>query len=57
MFDREVFMEPPKDIKKEGKIWKLKTALYGLSDASRKFWLKVKKVSSKLRRERLGVHQ
>ena len=22
--DREVFLEPPKDIKKEGKIWKLK---------------------------------
>ena len=37
-------MEPPKDVKKEGKIWKLKKPLYGLNDASRKFWLKVREV-------------
>ena len=42
--DREVYMEPPKDVKKEGKIWKLKKPLYGLNDASRKFWLKVREV-------------
>merc|ERR1712002_185008 len=42
--DREVFMEPPKDVKKEGKLWKLKKPLYGLNDASRKFWLKVREV-------------
>ena len=42
--DREVYMEPPKDVKKEGKIWKLRKPLYGLNDASRKFWLKVKEV-------------
>ena len=40
--DREVYMEPPKDVKKEGKIWKMKKPLYGLKDASRKFWLKVR---------------
>ena len=40
--DRDVYMEPPKDIKKEGKIWKLLKPLYGLDDASRKFWLTVK---------------
>ena len=38
--DREVYMEPPKDVKKEGKIWKLKKPLYRLNDASCKFWLK-----------------
>ena len=43
-FDREVYMELPKDVKKEGKIWKLKKPLYGLNDASRKFWLKVREV-------------
>ena len=37
-------MEPPKDVKKEGKIRKLKKLLYGLNDASRKFLLKVRAV-------------
>ena len=37
-------MEPPKDVKKEEKIWKLNKLLYGLNDASRKFWLKVREV-------------
>ena len=32
------------DVKKEGKIWKLKKPLYGLNDVSRKFWLKVREV-------------
>ena len=47
--DREVYMEPPKDVKKEGKIWKLKKPLYGLNDASRKFWLKVREVYDECR--------
>ena len=42
--EREIFLLPPKDVKKEGLIWKLKKPLYGLNDASRKFWLKVKAV-------------
>ena len=46
--DREVFMKPPEDIRKEGKIWKLLKPLYGLDDASRKFWLKVKETLSEL---------
>ena len=37
-------MEPPKDMKKEGKILKLKKPPYGLGDGSRKFWLKVREV-------------
>ena len=40
--DRDVFLMPPKDIRKEGYVWKLKKPLYGLNDASRKFWLRVK---------------
>ena len=40
--DREVYIEPPKDEKKEGKIWKLNKPLYGLNYVSRKFWLKVR---------------
>ena len=42
-----MYREPPKDVKKEGKIWKLKKPLYGLIDASRKVWLKVREVFDK----------
>ena len=42
--DREVFVEPPKDLKKGNIIWRLKKPLYGLDDASRRFWLKVKEI-------------
>ena len=42
--EREVFLEPPKDIKKEKIIWTLKKPLSGLSDASRRFWLRVKSI-------------
>ena len=42
--DRDVFMLPPPDIRKQGIIWRLKKPLYGLDDASRKFWLRVKEV-------------
>merc|ERR1711867_380851 len=47
--DREVFVRPPYDIKKEGKIWKLLKLLYGLDDASKKFYLKVKETLQELR--------
>ncbi len=46
--DREVFLKPPKDIKREGIILKLKKPLYGLNDASRKFWLRVKNIFKEL---------
>ena len=44
VLDREVYVEPPKDIKHENKIWRLIKPLYGLGDASRKFWLRVKDI-------------
>ena len=37
-------MEPPADIKKQGIVWRLNKPLYGLDDASRKFWLRVRDV-------------
>merc|ERR1712115_157367 len=46
--DREVFVRPPKDQEKEGVIWKLLKPLYGLDDASRKFYLKVRETLKKL---------
>ena len=45
---QDVFMCPPPDIKKPGMIWKLKKPLYGLDDASQKFWLRVKEVLKKI---------
>ena len=46
--EREIFLLPPRDVKKEGLLWKLKKPLYGLNDASRKFWLRVKAVFEKI---------
>ena len=43
-----MYVRPPDDIKKEGKIWKLLKPLYGLDDASRKFYLKVKETLKEL---------
>ena len=40
--ERDVFMEPPKEAKVEGKVWKLMKSAYGLYDASRKWFLAVK---------------
>ena len=37
--EREKFIEPPAEEKKPRIIWKLKKAVYGLNDASRKWWL------------------
>ena len=45
--DREIHLKPPKDIQKEGVLWKLLKPLYGLDDASQKFWLKIKALFTK----------
>ena len=45
---REVYLKPPREAKMKGKLWKLKQCVYGLDDASRKFYLKVKEELLKL---------
>ena len=40
---RDVFMHPPKELKNEGYVWKLKKGAYGLYDASRQWYLAVRK--------------
>ena len=45
---RDVFVEPPSDYKKEGKIWKLKKTVYGTYDGSRNFYLSVDETLRKL---------
>ena len=52
--EREIYMMPPKDLKKDGIIWKLKKPLYSLNNALRKFWLRVKTVFSKIGLRKLG---
>ena len=42
MIDRDVFVEPPEERKKPGIIWKLRKPVYGLNDASRKWFLSFK---------------
>ena len=36
--EQEVFLKPPKELQKEGFLWKLKHCLYGLNDAARHFY-------------------
>ena len=43
-----MYVRPPDDIKKEVKVWKLLKPFYGLDDASRKFYLKVKETLKEL---------
>ena len=43
----------PKGVRREGYVWKLKKPLYGLNDASRKFWLKLKNLFAEMGLRRL----
>ena len=43
---RNLYIEPPKDLKEDGVVWRLKKPLYGLNDAGRRFWLRIKKILS-----------
>ena len=42
VLDREVFIIPPEDQSEPGKIWKLKRCIYGLCDAPRSWYKRVK---------------
>lgn len=46
--DHDVFVKPLDEVKKPGTVWRLKKPLYGLDNASRKFWLRVKEVFFKM---------
>ena len=46
--DRDLYLKPPKEAEAQGRLWKLKKAVYGLSDASRVWYLRVVDELSKL---------
>ena len=46
--NRDVYLKPPKEFRVHGTIWKLKTTVYGLNDASRIWYMRVKDVLSDL---------
>ena len=48
LMDREVYVKPPKEANMPNKLWLLNKCLYGLKDASRKWYLKVVEKLKKL---------
>ena len=46
--ERCLYLQPPKEVRKQGIIWKLNKVVYGLADASRSWYLKVLEVLESL---------
>ena len=46
--NREVFIEPPREVKRKGYIWKLNKVVYGLNDAARHWFFTVVEELSKI---------
>ena len=46
--DRVVYLTPPTEFEKKDIVWKLNTCIYGLSDASRNWYSRVKEELDKL---------
>ena len=45
---RDVYVQPPRDIQRQGQLWKLRKAMYGLDDASLLWYKTVKEEMYKL---------
>ena len=54
--ERDVFVEPPSDVRKPGVIWRLNVCLYGLNDAPRRWFLKVVSVLCDLGLAQSKIH-
>ena len=52
--EREVFVEPPKDLKKPGVIWKLKKTVYSLYNGSRALYKAIDEDLKDLMRQSAG---
>ena len=51
---RELYVKPPKEVA-AGKLWKLKKCLYGLNDAAREWYMKVKETIALLKGARCSL--
>ena len=47
--EREVYLSPPKEYTNEGKVWLLKKTVYGLNDAPKHWYLRVREELKKLK--------
>ena len=56
LIQRELFVKPPAGIS-DGKLWRLKKCLYGLNDAAREWYLKVKETVEHLQGQRSLLDQ
>ena len=52
---REVFIQPPREVKVRDTIWKLNRCLYGLNDAARQFYESVREVLMQLKCNQSGL--
>ena len=48
LIDREVYLKPPSEFRNANKIWKLKKTVYGLADAPREWFLRLREEILKL---------
>ena len=55
--DRDVFLELPRVVWKDGILWILKKPLFGLNDSSCKLWLKVKEFFANIGIQRLEGYE
>lgn len=46
--ERELFLKPPAEANSSGRLWRLNKTIYGLNDAGRQWYLKVKEVLESL---------
>ena len=46
--DREVYMEPPVEVRRPGMVWLLRKAVYGMNDAGRRWYFRVEQVLTSL---------
>ena len=55
--DRDVFLELPRDVWKDGILWILKKPLFGLNDSSCNLWLNVKEFFANIGIQRLEGYE
>ena len=55
VIERDVYITAPKERRQNGQLWKLKKVVYGLSDASRSWYLRVAEAMEELKMRKLSL--